>query len=641
MKGKGIVKKLIAAAASMAMCFTVPLVQVSAAAPKEVERNTVFTTPAQMTAKIGTGSGIDWSPLYLTDVEYSFWNFSAADALGGTSITSELVKDGYRNLEMLLDDGYTYDYNTLSAYCADYLTKKSGVADSYYSILHSCLDNPYLLNRPEAVVTATTYNGRDYSKVFDADYYYKNNPDLQKTVGSDPAALLKNFVECGIAEGRQGNASFNVKDYARKIDTQSMETQKESTEYAAKQASWPEPVGKYSYSWANYYGLYLGHYDYSSYDEIVPDTASDAPDDSMAVALNAAPLVGGTLAAQGIQWTYATGLSPITGTARTGAAYTETNPRSVYTNEPVSAALANQRPLAVMFPTDTVAQPSYGIGNADVLYEIMEESGISRQMGIIQNWQGLSRIGNLRSCRLYYLYAAREWDPILIHFGGVVYMKGTIDSPEMTNISGTYEYGVGGDAPGSGYFFRTSDRSAPHNAYISASSIIKASSQLGYPLNLRADYYNKRHFLFANGVNTLAQYGAGAVTANNINLAQVFGYTKSALTYNAADGLYYKTIHGVKQVDALTGKQLTFANVIVQNTIWHQNDKKGYLSFDMLGTTQDGYYFTRGKAIHIRWWKTQAYEPTRYFDDAGNEIQLNTGKTYIAIAQAGKNVTFN
>ena len=67
----------------------------------------------------------------------------------------------------------------------------------------------------------------------------------------------------------------------------------------------------------------------------------------------------------------------------------DTTVRSVYTNEPVTAAQASLRPIAVMMPTDKVAQPSYGIGSADVLYEIMEERNISRQMAIISNWQGL------------------------------------------------------------------------------------------------------------------------------------------------------------------------------------------------------------------------------------------------------------
>ncbi len=314
--------------------------------------------------------------------------------------------------------------------------------------------------------------------------------------------------------------------------------------------------------------------------------------------------------------------------------------RSVYTNEPVSAAQASSRPIAVMMPTDKVAQPSYGIGNAAVLYEIMEEGNISRQMAIIPDWQGLPQIGNLRSCRLYYIPAAKEWDPILIHFGGVVYMQGAIDAPDVNNLSGTYEYGVGGEAPGSGYFYRTKNRKSPHNAYISASGIQQACAQLGYQTTIRPGIYQAKHFSFAEGVNTLEQYGAGAATANKIDLSQVFSYTKSALTYDPVSGLYLKTLHGKPQTDGLTGQQLAFANVIVQNTNWVQLDAKGYLYFQMLDNTQDGYYFTKGKCIHVRWQKMSDYEPTRYFDDAGNEIQLNTGKTYIAVAQAGKPVVF-
>lgn len=315
--------------------------------------------------------------------------------------------------------------------------------------------------------------------------------------------------------------------------------------------------------------------------------------------------------------------------------------RSVYTNEWVSAAQSMTRPIAVMMPTDKVAQPSYGISHAKVLYEIMEEGDISRQMAIIDDWQGLSKIGNIRSCRLYYIAEATEWDPILVHFGGVVYMKDRISAVDINNISGTYEYGVGGAAPGAGAFFRTSDRKAPHNAYISASGITKVAGQLGYSLSIRPEFYNAKHFTFAEGVNTLEQYGPAAATANSINLSNIFPYTKSAFQYDAASGLYKKSIHGKAQTDGLNGEQLAFANVIVQNTKWDTMDKKGYLGFYNLDTTEDGYYFTKGKAIHVTWMKVAEYAPTVYYDDNGNEIQLNEGKTYIAIAQKGRNVSFS
>lgn len=314
---------------------------------------------------------------------------------------------------------------------------------------------------------------------------------------------------------------------------------------------------------------------------------------------------------------------------------------SVYTNEPVTLQQAAMRPIAVMMPTDKTAQPSYGISHAKVLYEIMEEGNISRQLAVIDDWQGLSRIGNIRSCRAYYIPIATEWDPILIHFGGVWYMADRITMPDINNLSGTYEYGTGGSAPGAGSFFRTSDRKAPHNAYISAAGITNACAQLGYSLTIRPEFYSAKHFNFAPGINTLDQYGAGAMNATSISLANIFPYTKTGFTYNAADGLYYKTLHGSAHVDGENRQQLAFANVIVQNTQWAPLDAKGYLAFVNYDTTQDGYYFTRGKCIHITWQKTADYGPTRYFDDAGNEIQLNTGKTYIAVAQKGRMPAFS
>ncbi len=617
--------------ACMAFVVTAGLL---AFAPKEAlaytsTRNTHFTTMAEMRSKLKAGDSNTWSPVYLTEVENTYWTFSDQNALGGTAITLDMAKNSYRNLEMLLDNGYTMDYSVLSAYCDEYLGKKNGVPDEFYNVMHDCLNNPYLTGRPEAKVTATTYNGRDYSKVFDASYYLNANPELMSSIGNNPPELLRHFVEVGINQGKAGNAAFNVAAYAAALDSAVMNNQLSSASYKSLGAGAAAPVGKYSYSLANYYGNFLGHYSAGAQTAAAQTKASNAA--------NADPSTIEDIDTQGPDG--AEDNSPAVAKTVTGT-FKDSRSRSVYTNEPVSSALANQRPIAVMMPTDKAAQPSYGISKADILYEIMEEGSISRQMSIIPDWKGMSRIGNLRSCRLYYIHAAKEWDPILIHFGGVAYMKGVINGPDMNNLSGTYEYGVGGKAPGAGHFFRTSDRTAPHNAYISSSGIEKACVQLGYSTALRSGLYNPTHFNFAEGVNDLSGY-ADAQTANTIDLSQVYPYSKSTLTYDPSSGQYLKSIHGGPQKDAINGKQLSFANVIIQNTKWTQLDKKGYLGFTMIDTTEDGYYCTKGKCIHIHWKKTGEYVPTRYYDDSGKEISMNTGKTYIAIAQKGKSPKFS
>lgn len=60
----------------------------------------------------------------------------------------------------------------------------------------------------------TTYNGVDYSDVFDYEYYYRKYPDLQRALGYNPLALLKHFVTCGMSEGRIAIDDFDVWYYS-------------------------------------------------------------------------------------------------------------------------------------------------------------------------------------------------------------------------------------------------------------------------------------------------------------------------------------------------------------------------------------------------------------------------------------------
>lgn len=314
--------------------------------------------------------------------------------------------------------------------------------------------------------------------------------------------------------------------------------------------------------------------------------------------------------------------------------------RSSLTNEWIDQEVENTRPIAVMFPTDKTAQPQYGISHVDILYECMEEGGISRQMGIMKDWESLDKIGNIRSCRLYYMYWMLEYDAILIHGGGIYTMANLFADSSVNNISGSAQAGAGTAAPGNEYFFRTSDKKAPHNMYISNEGINNAIKSLGYSKTVRDQYYDTNHFTFASygNPNTLE----GGETATSIDLSNVFPYSKPTLEYNEEEGVYYKTLHGEAQVDASNDEQLAFANVIVQVT-QSQNlsndpgatDYKVFLCHD---TTRGGYYFTQGKVIPIKWEKTSDRGATKYYDLSGNEIVLNTGKTYIAISQEDREV---
>lgn len=303
--------------------------------------------------------------------------------------------------------------------------------------------------------------------------------------------------------------------------------------------------------------------------------------------------------------------------------------RSRITNEWVTEEVNNTRPLAIMTPnTKTASQ--YGISNADVVYECNVEGSITRLMWIIQDWKNADRLGNVRSCRDYYVYWAFEWDALYVHFGGPFYIDEVISRTDDI------------DGKTSSNFWRAKDaKNATDNAYVDAAGIMTDIDRLGYALKLRDGYADEQHYRFASDKepNDLSQY-SDAIKADKIDMSPTYPVTNCYFIYNSDTGLYERFQHlaGASDgphTDLATGKQLTFKNVLIQNTYQEVRDDKGYLAFQCHDTTRDGWFFTNGKGIHVNWKKTSDYGATRYYDDAGNEIELNTGKTMVCIVEDG------
>lgn len=90
--------------------------------------------------------------------------------------------------------------NNLKSYYMHYIS--SGKAEGRKATGVNTLQNPI-----------TTYNGIDYSAVYDYNYYLKKYSDLAKIYTNDDIGLLAHFVNCGMGEGRQAKASFDVFSY--------------------------------------------------------------------------------------------------------------------------------------------------------------------------------------------------------------------------------------------------------------------------------------------------------------------------------------------------------------------------------------------------------------------------------------------
>ena len=307
--------------------------------------------------------------------------------------------------------------------------------------------------------------------------------------------------------------------------------------------------------------------------------------------------------------------------------------RSDLTNEWIDEKVSKRRPIAVMIPnTKTASQ--YGISSADVLYECNVESSITRLMGIWEDWDDIEKVGNIRSARDYFVYWAFEWDALLVHYGGPFYMDDLIARDDTQNIDLNVD-------TSKTYHSRDNAKNEYDNAFTNAESLKDYAKDKDYPLEYRNGYIEEQHFLFASdqNPNTLEDY-PDAITAGNIDMSLAYPLTNCYFVYNEETGLYERFQHLTGEsdgphIDLANNEQLTFKNVLIQNTYYEIRDQKGYLAFQCHDTTRDGWFFTNGKGIHVTWEKVADYSPTRYYDDNGNEIKLNTGKTMICIVADG------
>ena len=306
--------------------------------------------------------------------------------------------------------------------------------------------------------------------------------------------------------------------------------------------------------------------------------------------------------------------------------------RSALTHLWIPAELAEKRPIAVMYPIDKKAQPQYGLNKVDIFYEIMEEGDMSRQMGVIQDWEDLERIGNVRSIRDYFVYEALEWDSIIVHFGGPeLFVKPILTRKDVENVNGVG--GVMGSDYGAYYRIPKGSKSE-HTAYTDGAHLLKAIEKAGWSRNHREEYWQPDHWKFASDKQLYRlEDHPDAVDATEIDMKGSYPVTKSTLTYK--DGLYYRSIYGSPQKDGRTGEQLAFSNVLIENCVWGRRGGSLYLFFHVLDSMHDGYFITGGKMIHCTWMKNSDYEATRFFDDNGEEIRLNPGKTMVFITQEG------
>lgn len=286
------------------------------------------------------------------------------------------------------------------------------------------------------------------------------------------------------------------------------------------------------------------------------------------------------------------------------------------------------RSVAVMVSNVQAAMPQYGISDADIVIEMPVEGGLTRFLAIYGDYTQVPDICSVRSCRDYFPAMSEGFDSIYIHWGMDASIEDHYNAMDLDVFNGTYNDG--------GLFDRDTERKSDGYALEHTSmmygweALVEAIEDEEMRIEIEEDKTDMA-FNFYH-VNTPAVPEGDGCVYLNID----FGATTAGFTYNEEERVYYKDFNGNNETDGVTGIQISFTNVFVlEATITDRTDSPGRVAIDCYGVSdQVGYYVSNGVVEEIRWSKADEQSRLIFTDLDGNELMINSGKSYIAFNYA-------
>lgn len=290
----------------------------------------------------------------------------------------------------------------------------------------------------------------------------------------------------------------------------------------------------------------------------------------------------------------------------------------------LSDEAVGKRPMAIMINNIKASLPQYGIQAADIIYEIVTEGGITRMMALYGDYTKVPDVCSVRSCRYYFPIFAHGYDAVYFCFGA----NETLGYPTLKRIKIDY---FDGKTYGSLLFGRDAERrktmATEHTGYVKGENIPKALKQEKIRTDLKEGKSTAFNFL------TEAKAPSNEIcTWAEIKFSNSY---YSTFKYNESKGVYYKWHSGKAHKDSSTDKQLSFTNVFVLQTAI--NNYKGQQIMEVDWTGGDGYYISKGAVTEIKWEKKSEKASIKFYDKkTGEELQVNPGKSYIAVCKKGQ-----
>jgi len=295
-----------------------------------------------------------------------------------------------------------------------------------------------------------------------------------------------------------------------------------------------------------------------------------------------------------------------------------------------NGAATNRKPLLVKIDNAPAARPHYGIGQADMVFEIIVEGGVTR-LAAVFHAQDPTQIGSVRSARL----VDRSLTPMVR--GALVYSGTSAHALSLINkdvAEGKYIELSADHAQG---YFRVNFRPSPYNLFTSAANQRENLKKLGAET---ANDIPKWAFLVSQDHPATLAGMSGAAPATEIAIPYRADTSAVRYEYDAATKTYARFQNAAgrpaRDVDAVTSKPVAATTVvIIQTEIWEVPDivdASGALSNDMRMTgTGPASIFRDGLRQDGTWSRSDDKAAFVFKNAAGEQILLSPGQPWIHV----------
>ena len=294
-------------------------------------------------------------------------------------------------------------------------------------------------------------------------------------------------------------------------------------------------------------------------------------------------------------------------------------PAPVYTDPLTgleSPVEAKGRAFLVSMDNNPDARPQSGLSQADLIYELPAEGGISRLL-VLFHGQVPEKIGPVRSVRPYLVDIARSWDGVLVHCGWSDLAQSYLSQNVVDYLNELSE---------PKYFWRDVDRTAPHNLYTGEEELAAWVADHKKNRTQRLDWQN-----FLPAGRSLNGSGADWVQVE-------YPMAKNLYQYDGELRLYRRYADDEPFVDGETGRQLCPANILVMQVESKVLDGYGRLEIDMTAGG-DMWLFSGGAVVKGTWAHKKPDQAISFLDSKGKMVSLARGQTFIQIID--QNMTLN